>query len=66
MNSHAIVFTPYPFTVGQRIVRQRNGKNEDWDVIAVTDEEVTVKCPFHGNVLTWKRNHFWSTVPGSA
>jgi hypothetical protein len=22
---------------------------------------VTVKCPFHGDVLTWKRKHFWST-----
>ncbi len=56
-----VVFKPYPFTVGQRIIRQRGEKMEDWDVIKVTAEEVTVKCPFHGDILTWKRKHYWHT-----
>ncbi|MBN2808106.1 MAG: hypothetical protein JXR80_01295 [Deltaproteobacteria bacterium] len=53
------VFEPYEFTVGERILRRRKGKLEDWDVIAVNDKEVTVKCPFHGMELTWPKNHFW-------
>ncbi len=59
MSDQATVFEPYPFRVGERILRRRQGKLEDWDVIAVTDKEVTVKCPFHGMELTWKRSSFW-------
>ena len=59
MSYRTTIFEPYPFRVGERIKRRRKGKLEDWDVIAVTDDEVTVKCPFHGMELTWKRNQFW-------
>ena len=59
MSNQATIFEPYRFTVGERILRRRKGKLEDWDVIAVNDDEVTVKCPIHGMELTWKRNHFW-------
>ncbi len=58
MSAKPTVFEPYPFKVGERILRRRKGKLEDWDVIAVTDTEITVKCPFHGMELTWKRNNF--------
>ncbi|NIA19627.1 MAG: hypothetical protein GWP07_04225 [Xanthomonadaceae bacterium] len=61
MGENPVVFSQYSFTVGQRIIRQRGDKMEDWDVIQVTDDEVTVKCPFHGDVLTWKRKTFWTT-----
>lgn len=60
MKDKPVVFSQYPFVVGQRIIRKRGDKLEDWDVIAVSADEVTVKCPFHGDVLTWKRKHFWS------
>lgn len=62
MGTDPVVFKKYPFAVGQRIIRQRGDKMEDWDVIKVTDDEVTVKCPFHGDVLTWKRKAFWTTT----
>ena len=61
MGKDPVVFKLYPFTVGQRIIRQRGDKMEDWDVIEVTDDKVTVKCPFHGDILTWKRKNFWAT-----
>jgi hypothetical protein len=59
MNKKPTIFEPYPFTVGERILRRRKGKLEDWDVIEINDNEIKVKCPFHGTELTWKRNHFW-------
>ena len=59
MSNQPTIFEPYQFTVGERILRRRKGKLEDWNVIAVNDDEVTVKCPIHGMELTWKRNHFW-------
>jgi len=59
MSYRTTIFEPYPFRVGERIKRRRKGKLEDWDVIAVSDDEVTVKCPFHGMELTWKRSQFW-------
>ncbi len=59
MNKPPTIFEPYQFTVGERILRRRQGKLEDWDVIAINDAEITVKCPFHGMELTWKKNHFW-------
>ena len=59
MSNQPTIFEPYRFTVGERILRRRKEKLEDWDVIAVSDDEVTVKCPIHGMELTWKRNHFW-------
>lgn len=59
MSKKPTIFEPYQFKVGERILRRRKGKLEDWDVIAVNDDEIKVKCPFHGMELTWKRNHFW-------
>ncbi len=59
MSDKATVFEPYPFKIGERILRRRKGKLEDWDVIAVDNTEITVKCPFHGMELTWKRSDFW-------
>ncbi len=67
MECPSTIFEPYPFRVGERIKRRRKGKLEDWEVIAVDNETVTVRCPFHGLELTWKRNCFWSAAePGSA
>ncbi len=62
MSKQPTIFEPYQFTIGERILRRRKGKLEDWDVIALSDDDVTVKCPFHGMELTWKRNHFWLEI----
>ena len=59
MSDKPTIFEPYQFTIGERILRRRKGKLEDWDVIAISDDEITVKCPFHGMELTWGKNHFW-------
>ena len=59
MSDKPTVFEPYPFKVGERILRRRKGKLEDWDVIDVTETEITVKCPFHGMKLIWEKDRFW-------
>jgi len=59
------IFKPYPFRVGEKIKRLRKGKMEDWEVAQVDEETVTVQCPIHGDVITWKRSHYWVATPAN-
>jgi hypothetical protein len=49
------VFEPYPFVPGQKIAIADGPRKGDWEVVAVGDKEVTLRCPLSGKEFTWKR-----------
>lgn len=56
MQTHDVtVFRPYPFTVGQKINIENGPRKGDWEVVAVTDRKVKLRCPFSQRELEWNR-----------
>lgn len=49
------VFNPYPFQVGQKINIQDGPRKGDWEVVAVTDRKVKLRCPFSKREFDWNR-----------
>ncbi len=48
-------FTPYPFKEGQKIRITSGPRRGDWLVTAVTDRQVTLRCPISGRQFSWNR-----------
>ncbi len=49
------VFKPYPFRMGQKINIQDGPRKGDWEVVAVTDRKVKLRCPFSKREFDWNR-----------
>lgn len=55
-NRHDVtVFEPYPFRVGQKLHIASGRRYGDWEVVAVTDAKVTLKCPISKKSFEWAR-----------
>ncbi|MDL2329687.1 hypothetical protein LJC71_08095 [Desulfosarcina sp. OttesenSCG-928-A07] len=48
-------FSPYPFSVGQKITLTHGPRKGDWEVIGVTDKKVRLRCPFSLREVEWDR-----------
>ena len=56
METHDVtVFKPYPFRVGQKINIEDGPRKGDWEVVAVSDRKVKLRCPFSHRELEWNR-----------
>jgi hypothetical protein len=56
MNQHTVtIFEPYDFKPGQKIRIDGGKRNGDWEVIAVDDAKVTLRCPISGREFQWAR-----------
>lgn len=49
------VFKPYPFEIGQKIHINGGRRSGDWEVTALTDTRVTLRCPVTGREFDWAR-----------
>ena len=49
------VFAPYPFYVGQKIRIENSRRAGDWEVAAVDDKTVTLRCPISNKTFEWTR-----------
>lgn len=49
------VFKPYAFRVGQKINILDGPRKGDWEVVAVTDRKVKLRCPFSKKEFDWNR-----------
>jgi|GEM_PF-585756 len=54
-NHTVITFQSYPFQVGQKIYIQDGPRHGDWEVAAITDRKVTLRCPLSHREFTWDR-----------
>jgi hypothetical protein len=52
---HVVVFRPYPFQIGQKIHIETGPRKGDWEVIAVSDRTVKLRCPVSLKEFEWNR-----------
>ncbi len=56
MTTHDVtMFKPYPFAVGQKINIEDGPRKGDWEVVAVSDRKVKLRCPFSKKEFDWNR-----------
>lgn len=55
MGHDVVVFTPYPFTVGQKIRIEGSRRAGDWQVAAVGEHKVTLRCPISRKEFEWNK-----------
>ncbi len=56
MSKHKVtIFKPYPFQVGQKIRIEGSQRKGDWEVAAITERKVTLRCPISNKEFTWDR-----------
>jgi hypothetical protein len=56
MEKHrAIIFSPYPVEVGQKIRIQGGPREGDWEVIGVSERKVKLRCPITDREVEWDR-----------
>lgn len=53
MKHDVTVFKPYPFRAGQKIRIEGSRRAGDWEVAAVTENTVTLRCPISGKEFEW-------------
>jgi len=49
-------FTPYPFKLGEKIRITTGPRRGDWEVVALDEQKVTLRCPVSQRLVTW--DHF--------
>ena len=49
------VFKPYDFSIGQKIRIEGGPRKGDWEVAAVYDHKVRLRCPFSKREYDWSR-----------
>ncbi len=49
------LFEPFPFQVGQKIRIEGGKRRGDWEVAAVSDAKVTLRCPISKREFEWAR-----------
>lgn len=54
-NPKVSFFKPYPFQVGQKIRIEGSKRNGDWEVVGVSEDKVTLRCPVSGKTFDWAR-----------
>lgn len=56
METHKVtIFKPYPFQIGQKIRIDGGTRNGDWEVIAVSESKVRLRCPVSNREFEWHR-----------
>ena len=50
-----LVFQPYPFQVGQKIFIESGPRRGDWEVLALGDQKVRLRCPISQREVEWDR-----------
>jgi len=56
MERHSvIIFRQYPFQAGQKIFIEDGPRKGDWEVLAVDDKTMSLRCPVTGREVQWKR-----------
>jgi len=58
-NHKVTLFAPYPVTIGQKIRITGGTRGGDWEVAAMTDRKVTLRCPISGREFEWDRFCYW-------
>jgi len=55
MGHDVAVFEPYPFRVGQKIRIENSRRAGDWEIAAVGEHTVTLRCPISKREFEWNK-----------
>jgi hypothetical protein len=50
-----LIFRPYPLQVGQKIFIESGPRRGDWEVLALGDQKVRLRCPISQREMEWNR-----------
>lgn len=50
-----VYFRSYPFEVGQKIYIEDGPRRGDWEVVALSERTVRLRCPFSKREFEWHR-----------
>jgi len=50
-----LIFRPYPFEVGQKIFIESGPRHGDWEVLALGDHKIRLRCPVSHREVEWDR-----------
>ena len=53
MGYNVTVFKPYPFKVGQKIRIEESRRAGDWEIAAIGEHKVTLRCPISKKEFEW-------------
>lgn len=55
MGHDVAVFKPYPFSVGQKIRIEDSRRAGDWEIAAVDEHMITLRCPISKKEFKWNK-----------
>lgn len=55
MKHNVTIFKPYSFKVGQKIRIDGSRRNGDWEVAAVGEHKITLRCPISKKEFEWTK-----------
>lgn len=55
MSDNVLFFKRFPFETGQKIHITDGPRKGDWEVIAVDEKKMTLRCPVSGHKVEWNR-----------
>jgi hypothetical protein len=50
-----LIFRPYPLQVGQKIFIESGPRRGDWEVVALGNQKVKLRCPISQREVEWDR-----------
>ncbi|MCP4672071.1 MAG: hypothetical protein GY857_12275 [Desulfobacula sp.] len=53
MDHRVTIFKPYPFQKGQKIRIEGSRRSGDWEVMDLSESEVTLQCPISKKEFKW-------------
>ena len=53
MGYDVAVFKPYPFKIGQKIRIEDTRRAGDWEIAAIGEHKVTLRCPISKKEFEW-------------
>jgi hypothetical protein len=54
-----LIFRPYPFQVGQKIFIESGPRRGDWEVLALENQKVRLRCPISQREVEWDRFYYF-------
>ncbi len=55
MGHDVTVFRPYDFKVGQKIRIEDSRRRGDWEIVAINELKITLKCPISKKEFEWTK-----------
>lgn len=55
MKHDVLVFEQYPFSVGDKIRIDNGRRKGDWEVAAIEEHKVTLRCPISKKEFSWNK-----------